>query len=68
MNEKESCFLNWEKALSNVSLNEKVVTFNKIVSNILSNYTPFETKAAEHKTLIKEKDKICKIALNNNRT
>lgn len=54
--------------MSNVSLNEKVVTFNKIVSNILSNYTPFETKAAEHKTLIKEKDKICKIALNNNRT
>ena len=35
--------LNWEKALSNTNMNEKVSLFNKTILNILNNYIPHET-------------------------
>ena len=32
----------WEKALSNTSVNEKTTTFNRTISNILNNYIRHE--------------------------
>ena len=33
---------NWERAFENKNLDEKVLTFNKTVMNILSNFIPHE--------------------------
>ena len=33
----------WEKALSNTSVNEKVAIFNRTILNILNNFIPHET-------------------------
>ena len=61
---------NWERAFSNIHVNEKVCIFNKSVLNVLSNFIPHETILCDDKdppwfnsrikSLLQDKNKIFK--------
>ena len=66
---------NWEKAFENKNVDEKVLTFNKAVLNILSNFIPHELIVCDDKdslwfntkikSLIHKEIKTCKVLRKN---
>ena len=66
---------NWGRAFKNKNVDEKVLTFNKTVMNILSNFIPHKLIVCDDKdplwfmtkikSLIHKKIKMCKVLLKN---